>query len=470
MREQVAKAATHCRDMAKHAAAVPLVFLGVGLYRAWLATFFRYDAFPGVGVSDYFLFEAAIGVASLALAFTSRSICPLWANRAACRATTVLMTLGACAVVLGCFVVPSALLKAAGLIAAGAGLGSLILMWAEFYGSINPVRVALYHGMGIFAGEALKWLFMGLDVEYLVFFSIALPVAGVASAHAAIRRLARDERPRSRGEEESRVLPWKAIAIMAACSFAAAFGALPVQQLALGNVAGSMTACAFVCIAVLSASRWFNFDTVYQLAFPLFIVAFLFVSPVFAGDSAFTAASYDAGYTMLTMFMVIVFGNMTYRFGVNAVWACGIERGIRYGAELCGWGASSLLDAHAGASEVSLSFAAIALAVAVLFAVVFFSERGFSAQWGIAIDGEGMAASDERWLMLRVVELSRAFDLSPREGEVLTLMAERKTVSQMEKELFVAQGTIKAHISHVYKKLGVHSRAEVLALFDEECS
>lgn len=72
-------------------AAIPFVFFGVGFYRAWLATFFRYDAFPTISVFDYFLFEGAIGIVSLALAFAARRVTPLWANRKAVLATGACM-------------------------------------------------------------------------------------------------------------------------------------------------------------------------------------------------------------------------------------------------------------------------------------------------------------------------------------------------------------------------------------------
>ena len=36
------------------------------------------------------------------------------------------------------------------------------------------MRVALYHAMAIFVGEVVKWLFMGMSVPYLAFFSICL--------------------------------------------------------------------------------------------------------------------------------------------------------------------------------------------------------------------------------------------------------------------------------------------------------
>lgn len=39
-----------------------------------------------------------------------------------------------------------------------------------------------------------------------------------------------------------------------------------------------------------------------------------------------------------------------------------------------------------------------------------------------------------------------------------------KTNQQIERELFIASGTLKAHIQHIYVKCGVHSRKELIAL------
>ena len=118
------------------------------------------------------------------------------------------------------------------------------------------------------------------------------------------------------------------------------------QLLVPGNVLGAMFVTALVFFGVLSASRWFNFDTIYQLAFPLFIVGFLFVMPTFGSNAQIMALCYDAGYTMLSMYIMIVMSNITYRFGVNAVWINGIERGIRYVVELVGGLAFAGASAH----------------------------------------------------------------------------------------------------------------------------
>lgn len=67
-------------------------------------------------------------------------------------------------------------------------------------------------------------------------------------------------------------------------------------------------------------------------------------------------------------------------------------------------------------------------------------------------------------LAMRVSDLSRECSLSPREEEVLQLLARKGTTAEIEENLFVARGTVKAHTSRIYRKLGVHSREELYEL------
>jgi ATP/maltotriose-dependent transcriptional regulator MalT len=53
--------------------------------------------------------------------------------------------------------------------------------------------------------------------------------------------------------------------------------------------------------------------------------------------------------------------------------------------------------------------------------------------------------------------------LSGRELTVLELLAEGRTNREISQSLFIAQGTVKAHVASVYRKLGVHSRAEAVS-------
>jgi LuxR family maltose regulon positive regulatory protein len=53
--------------------------------------------------------------------------------------------------------------------------------------------------------------------------------------------------------------------------------------------------------------------------------------------------------------------------------------------------------------------------------------------------------------------------LSDRESEVLDLLVSGLSNQEIAQRLFVSVNTVKTHISHVYGKLGVNSRAQAIA-------
>lgn len=64
-------------------------------------------------------------------------------------------------------------------------------------------------------------------------------------------------------------------------------------------------------------------------------------------------------------------------------------------------------------------------------------------------------------------EISARFGLSAREEEVLFLLAKGRTIGFIADELGVSFNTAKSHIRHVYVKIGVHSRSELLDLVEQ---
>ncbi|MEZ0093111.1 response regulator [Streptacidiphilus sp. EB129] len=53
--------------------------------------------------------------------------------------------------------------------------------------------------------------------------------------------------------------------------------------------------------------------------------------------------------------------------------------------------------------------------------------------------------------------------LSPRESEILELLAEGLANRQISKRLFISEATVKTHLVHIYDKLGVDSRTAAIA-------
>ena len=54
--------------------------------------------------------------------------------------------------------------------------------------------------------------------------------------------------------------------------------------------------------------------------------------------------------------------------------------------------------------------------------------------------------------------------LTQREGEVLRLLANGQSQPEIAKELFISPKTVATHIQHILAKLGVHSRAQAVAV------
>lgn len=104
-------------------------------------------------------------------------------------------------------------------------------------------------------------------------------------------------------------------------------------------------------------------------------------------------------------------------------------------------------------------------AAVVVAAVLMLSERRLFSNWSVRVDPDAGvsddADADGAGRFGAATRLSASYGLTAREEEVLHLLVRGKTVAAMADDLFLAQGTIKAHIQHIYQKTGVHSRKEL---------
>lgn len=65
--------------------------------------------------------------------------------------------------------------------------------------------------------------------------------------------------------------------------------------------------------------------------------------------------------------------------------------------------------------------------------------------------------------------MAEDYGLSAREGEVLVLLVKGDTRQNMCKTLQLSEGTVKTHLTHIYDKLNIHSRTELLEIvYDAE--
>lgn len=82
----------------------------------------------------------------------------------------------------------------------------------------------------------------------------------------------------------------------------------------------------------------------------------------------------------------------------------------------------------------------------------------------------GLAASGGPADLLAVPceRVSREFRLTPRETEILSLLAHGRNAPYIQEKLVLSRNTVKTHVQNIYAKLGVHSQQELIDLVEAE--
>ena len=89
---------------------------------------------------------------------------------------------------------------------------------------------------------------------------------------------------------------------------------------------------------------------------------------------------------------------------------------------------------------------------------------GETPTWGATSFRNEGGGTSEAEIERRCSTLARAAGLTRREEEVLLLLAQDLCASDIQARLILANATVKTHTQAVYRKLGVHSRQEVVDL------
>ena len=73
----------------------------------------------------------------------------------------------------------------------------------------------------------------------------------------------------------------------------------------------------------------------------------------------------------------------------------------------------------------------------------------------------GAMAKSSSWKE-KVRQVSELYELSPRQQEVLTMLARGRNASYLQEHFYISKSTAKAHIYNIYKKLEIHSQQELI--------
>lgn len=240
----------------------------------------------------------------------------------------------------------------------------------------------------------------------------------------------------------------------------------------------------FLLFAFLCGDR-FEPVFAYRLSLPLMALGMAIVSLFFYDHWALSVLLIGIGYELFDIVTWILFVDLAQRRedvgGRYRVFGQGVA------ATLCGMGLGYLvggeLHARLLAESVQMSTVGI-LCVTVLVVTAFLvipegtiaqvvgrrgrlrGERDGEATEEPAAGAADAGARAVPPLEKRCEALAIERHLTPREGEVLVLLARGRTLAIVMRDLQIAKGTAQTHIENVYAKLGVHKQQELIDLVE----
>lgn len=458
-------------DRALYLAGILPYLFALGCARAWVTLAVAAPALALPAPFDlHDVFDYAMALASVAVAIWGRRLVPLNATGAVRTVSAGAMAAASLALIAaGEAAFPggaAAVLAVVGAALGGIGFGLFLVLWAEVLSCISLIRIFLYTTASQLAAVVFVFFCDGLDGLRVACAMVALPVAAVLCLRAAFQALPAADRPSP--VMPRLTYPWKIFVLLALYSFA--YG-LRQHQLAAGAGMHSSASTALIMVVLFASAYFFsarfNVGALYRSPLVLIVCGFLLV-PV-EGFLGTAASSYliSMSYSLVGIIVALLLYDISKRLGVTVVVFAAIK-----GAEqvFVIWGKDvaetmGALGLAAGAQDTVIAVAVVAMMLAAT--LILLSERELASKWGVRIlDIGGLVEKtpEEERREAHVAELAERFRLTPRETEILHLIAQGKNGPAIRGELFIAEGTFKAHTSHIYEKCGVPNRRALVAL------
>jgi len=289
----------------------------------------------------------------------------------------------------------------------------------------------------------------------------------------------------SLGDRRYSILPWRSISLIAFAAFTANLVAsfvLGRSYQATAIIFGGVVVVACVVAAVFAIFTFgrhsLSIESIYRLILPLAMVGLLAML-LFGRNGIVAGGSLINGCGMFMQCLVIIkVTESTREHGLSPLVSFGVGQGVVAFVVFAGNVGGKALYSVFGFSDRVLGFLC-ALGVLVLFCMVLFLTRSGpaseTARQLAASDADALPSAtpevhEEAAEEVAVGRLAHVHGLTPREAEVLLKLARGRSLPYIADQLYVTTGTIKTHTIHIYRKLGIANKQELIDLVEAERS
>lgn len=234
-------------------------------------------------------------------------------------------------------------------------------------------------------------------------------------------------------------------------------------------------AVSAMTVTAIRRMQYEEFSFLYRASFMLALIAALLLPFAdSAGPVGYALANCGAFVFKLTVFLVCL--EYCARGASAALTFC-IVRGVWSLDLLLGSGLYAINDQLTGVG-IDPGILTIVLVVAVAGAYMFVFASGTNGSLDLLKPqaspmakkptDPATATATRRDTESVCAGLAARANLSPREADVLRLLARGRTTARIQDELGISTNTVNTHVRHVFQKLDVHSRQELLDVVEKE--
>lgn len=338
------------------------------------------------------------------------------------------------------------------------GNATLLMMWGELWSQISTGRVAI----GLVASYTLAF------VLYFALLTLPKPAIGIAMAClplaslVALRYARNDPRrtPAQVAYENEHVSFAKLIVPIAILS--AVWGITEALFVMMPESADGGMALSFAYAGVLMAIILAAFlllkppvepDALYRIVTPTMVIGLIVMAAnptalAVVGNSLVTVGIYA-----LDMLIMLVATDLAFRLRKSVIDLFGVGIFVtRIFSFLGVAGLNALWPAVSNAMSPQQMLLACAVASLCAGSLIF-TQSDLTKLYKVKhvnVVPQSLSA--------RCDQIAQMCSLTPREREVLELLAHGRNVPYIANELSIATGTVKHHVSNIYRKVGVYDR------------
>lgn len=343
----------------------------------------------------------------------------------------------------------------------GVYLAYVVPLWLRACAIHDPAEIVWTVLLAGLLGSVLVWFFADMGPTRLLAASLGALLLGTYLLSRASDAFVSDvDAPR----RESGA-PYASKRLFAACflmafAFVEAISFAEADGASSAYAAGTFFAPVLIACVCLLALRGLTVVSLLSMAVPIATVvvmsaSFFRFNPVLSFDLAVAGMFLFLVYAVMAVFFS-TYGSDRAAYGSFLMLAVSFAGGCVVGRV----GSAFAVSCEPFSSNVAVLAAILAVVAALLLCVRMPACASPSPAASSPAD-----PSADFLLEKRVDRAADAHALGRREKEALSLLLAGKTAGEIARIMVVAPGTAKSHVYHVYRKLGVHSRAELFEMF-----